>query len=84
MRPEIVTGTALPPFAGIRMPEGVHMPQELLPAASLSFQGLRSTWRRDGFGAELVAVTVDDPVTAVSDDAEDADGSARSRRRPTA
>ena len=58
------------------------MPQELLPASSLSFAGLRSTFRRDGFGAELVAVTVDDPVTAVSDDAEDADGSARSRRRP--
>lgn len=59
-------------LAGIRMPEGVHMPQELLPAASLSFQGLRSTWRRDGFGAELVAVMVDDPVAAAPEPRPDA------------
>ncbi len=36
-------------------------PTELVPAASLSFTGtLRSVHRRDGFGAELVAV-MDDP-----------------------
>src|SRR5690606_30025773 len=28
----------------------------LVPASSLRFDGLRSTYRRDGFGAELVAV----------------------------
>lgn len=31
-------------------------PRELLPAAALAFTGLRSQYRRDGFGAELVAV----------------------------
>lgn len=31
-------------------------PDELLPAAGLAFRGLRSIYRRDGFGAELVAV----------------------------
>lgn len=30
---------------------------ELLPASTLYFTGLRSTYRRDGFGGELVAVT---------------------------
>lgn len=30
--------------------------RELLPAAALSFRGLRSIYRREGFGAELVAV----------------------------
>ncbi|MFT4178267.1 MAG: alpha/beta fold hydrolase [Thermomonas sp.] len=51
-------------LAGIRMPEGVSMPKELLPAASLSFTGFLSTWRREGFGAELVAVMEDDPITS--------------------
>lgn len=50
-------------ISGVRLPEGVTTPKELLPASSLSFQGLRSTYRRDGFGAELVAVMDDDPVT---------------------
>ena len=36
------------------------MPAELLPASSLSFRGLRSLYRRDGFGAELVAVIPDE------------------------
>lgn len=43
------------------------MPQELLPASSLRFTGLRNTYRRDGFGAPLVAVlppVQDDPVHA--------------------
>lgn len=40
----------------VRLPEGVDMVKELVPASSLSFQGLRSIYRRDGFGAELVAV----------------------------
>ena len=48
------------------------MPQELLPASSLSFAGLRSTFRRDGFGAELVAVMVDDPVAAAPEPRPDA------------
>ena len=40
-----------------RLPNGVAMPRELLPASALRFQGLRGIYRRDGLGAELVAVT---------------------------
>lgn len=36
------------------------IPTRMAPAASLSFAGLRSTYRRDGFGAELV-VLMDPP-----------------------
>jgi pimeloyl-ACP methyl ester carboxylesterase len=32
------------------------LPHELIAASSLSFSGLRNLYRRDGFGAELVAV----------------------------
>ena len=32
------------------------LPQELIAASSMSFSGLRNVYRRDGFGAELVAV----------------------------
>ncbi|MHB8138786.1 MAG: esterase/lipase family protein [Smithellaceae bacterium] len=39
-------------FAGSR-----NLPDELIPASSLSFAGLRNQYRRDGLGAELVAVT---------------------------
>lgn len=39
-------------FAGNRI-----IPEELIPASSLSFAGLRNQYRRDGLGAELVAVT---------------------------
>lgn len=52
-------------LSGIRMPEGVVLPEELVPAASLDFSGLRSVYRRDGFGAELVAVMDRDPMTAM-------------------
>ncbi|MGO3743106.1 esterase/lipase family protein [Kerstersia sp.] len=48
----------------LRLPEGVDMVKELVPASSLAFQGLRSTYRRDGFGAELVAV-MDEPALNV-------------------
>ena len=78
---------------GVRMPEGVDMPRELVPASALNFAGLRSIYRRDGFGAEVVAVMGDDPVTAVAaqvtqNDAGptgpdgDDDGAGRSRPRP--
>ena len=43
------------------------LPQELLPAASLSFAGLRNQYRRDGLGAELVAVTDKRVVSSRSD-----------------
>ena len=51
-----------PGFAG-----DMPLPQELLPASSLRFTGLRNTYRRDGFGAPLVAVVPPaqgDPVDA--------------------
>ncbi|MCK9515800.1 MAG: alpha/beta fold hydrolase [Ottowia sp.] len=41
----------------LRLPDGVALPQELLPASALAFRGLRGHYRRDGLGAELVAVT---------------------------
>lgn len=41
----------------MRLAGGKGLPSELLPAASLSFAGLRNQYRRDGIGAELVAVS---------------------------
>ncbi|MDR5172897.1 alpha/beta fold hydrolase [Methylobacillus flagellatus] len=41
----------------IRLPEGQPVPEEIIPASSLTFTGLRNMYRRDGLGAELVAVT---------------------------
>ncbi|MCE7031441.1 alpha/beta fold hydrolase [Lysobacter sp. GX 14042] len=78
-------------LSGIRMPPGADLPRELLPASSLEFAGLRSTYRRDGFGAELVAVMREAPaaVAAVQalNAAEDAatgppDGSDDTRHGP--
>ncbi len=43
-------------LTGIRLPEDVVI-DEVIPASRLSFAGLRSIFRRDGLGAELVAVT---------------------------
>lgn len=40
----------------LALPPDAPMPEELLPASSLRFTGLRNSYRRDGFGAELVAV----------------------------
>src|SRR5690606_20137858 len=78
-------------MSGIRMPEGVDLPQELVPASALNFAGLRSIYRRDGFGAEVVAVMGEDPVTTVAAPALDAeagsgdpDEQARGRERPRA
>lgn len=51
----------------VRLAEGRQLPQELIPAASLSFAGLRNQYRRDGLGAELVAVTRKRVVTSQSD-----------------
>lgn len=51
----------------VRMAYGQTLPYELIPASSLTFRGLRSMYRRDGFGAELVAVSaraVNDPVVS--------------------
>jgi pimeloyl-ACP methyl ester carboxylesterase len=39
-----------------------RMPDEVIPAGTLRFNGLRSVYRRDGFGAELVAVLPQKPL----------------------
>ncbi|MGO3127085.1 MAG: esterase/lipase family protein [Luteimonas sp.] len=68
---------------GVRLPDGVDLPEELIPASSLQFAGLRSVYRRDGFGAELVAVMQPDPVTTiVVPDADDTADHPRRRQRP--
>ncbi len=55
-------------------------PRELVPAAALSFTGtLRSVHRRDGFGAELVAV-MDDPGSDVDMPAAEASAAAPVQR----
>ncbi|MCC4618734.1 alpha/beta hydrolase [Xanthomonas cassavae CFBP 4642] len=38
-----------------RLPGGGNAPRAIFAASALRFDGLRSTYRRDGFGAELVA-----------------------------
>ncbi|MGN8077818.1 esterase/lipase family protein [Variovorax sp. 22077] len=43
--------------SNLRLPSDTPLPDELIPAASLTFSGLRNTYRRDGFGAELVAAS---------------------------
>ena len=57
--------------SGVRFPEGVDLPKELIPAATLTFPGMRNIYRRDGLGTDLVAVMTDDPVTAVTGDGAD-------------
>ncbi len=66
----------------VRLPEGVDLPDELIPASSLQFAGLRSVYRRDGLGAELVAVMQPDPVTTLvpADAGPDADAPASRRQ----
>lgn len=49
--------------------EGI--PKQLVAASSVSFAGLRSSYRRDGFGAELVVV-MDAPVLAQTVESEEA------------
>ncbi|MBD7920729.1 alpha/beta fold hydrolase [Xanthomonas sp. Sa3BUA13] len=39
--------------------QDMPMPDAMLPASGLRFTGLRSVYRRDGFGAEMVAVLPD-------------------------
>ena len=41
----------------VRLAERQQIPEQLIPASSLTFKGLRNQYRRDGIGAELVAVT---------------------------
>ncbi|MCB5190196.1 alpha/beta hydrolase [Methylobacillus arboreus] len=41
----------------VRFAEDQAVPEDVIPASSLTFTGLRNMYRRDGLGAELVAVT---------------------------
>ncbi|PPT56477.1 hypothetical protein XarbCFBP8138_06800 [Xanthomonas arboricola] len=42
-------------MSAYRLPGGGNTPRAIFAASALRFDGLRSTYRRDGFGAELVA-----------------------------
>ncbi|WP_230413301.1 esterase/lipase family protein [Paraburkholderia antibiotica] len=59
----------------VRLPEGVHGLSEVIPASRLSFAGIRSIYRRDGLGAELVAV-MNVPPPDGSTDSTDSDDNA--------
>lgn len=50
----------------LRLSREQQLPQQLIPAASLTFKGLRNQYRRDGIGAELVAVMAKKVVTSQS------------------
>ncbi|MDR3400346.1 MAG: alpha/beta hydrolase, partial [Pandoraea sp.] len=55
-----IAGWTLPVDASsVRFANSRIQPRQVLPASTLSFAGLRSPYRRDGFGAELVAVLDD-------------------------
>lgn len=56
-----------PDLSGVWLPTDTAMPRELLPASSLTFKGLRNIYRRDGFGAELVAVFDSDEAAPDTD-----------------
>ncbi|HEX3383496.1 MAG TPA: alpha/beta hydrolase [Paraburkholderia sp.] len=58
----------------VRLPEGVREPREVIPASRLSFAGIRSIYRRDGLGAELVAVMNVPPEEENADAGRDASG----------
>lgn len=68
-------------LSAYRLPGGSNEPQAVIAASTLRFDGLRSSYRRDGFGAELVAEVspeaVGDPAGLALQ--EHADGPPRSR-----
>lgn len=51
-----------PNLSALMGPYVRSLPQALVPASALGFDGLRSTYRRDGFGAEMVAVFAEPPL----------------------
>ncbi|WP_425612931.1 esterase/lipase family protein [Xanthomonas rydalmerensis] len=52
--------------ASVGSPQDMPMPEAMLVASDLRFDGLRSVYRRDGFGAEMVAV-LPQPADATRD-----------------
>ncbi|MCD0245250.1 alpha/beta hydrolase [Xanthomonas melonis] len=73
-------------MSAYRLPGGGNTPRALFAASALRFDGLRSTYRRDGFGAELVAEVdpqlVGDPAGLAAQPAARA-GTAQERPLPT-
>lgn len=55
--------SVLRPQSDVYLAGGTRVPAELIPAANLRFDGLRNTYRRDGFGSDFVAVA---PAEAVA------------------
>ncbi|HEX4844216.1 MAG TPA: alpha/beta hydrolase [Limnobacter sp.] len=55
--------------AGLTLSRTGKLPKELVAASSLTFNGLRNQYRRDGLGAELVAVFADKVVAGNKEDA---------------
>lgn len=50
----------------VRLADSQLIPEQLIPASSLTFKGLRNQYRRDGIGAELVAATAKRVVSTQS------------------
>lgn len=73
--------TARTDLSGLGPAATLKPPRELVPADSLSFAGLRSVYRRDGFGAELVSV-LDDPATEIRREGRDDAAADVPRRQP--
>lgn len=73
-------------LSAYRLPGDGNTPRAIFAASALRFNGLRSTYRRDGFGAELVAEVdpqvVGDPAGLALQQAVAA-GAAPDRRLPT-
>ena len=65
-------------FDRLSMPS---VPTKLVSAATISFVGLRSTYRRDGFGAELVVVMDPPKLTAPLPQADAQDEGAHPERK---
>lgn len=53
----------------VRLADSQLIPEQLIPASSLTFKGLRNQYRRDGVGAELVAATAKRVVSTQSREA---------------
>jgi hypothetical protein len=72
------TWTVTSELGDFRLPGGVEAPDAVIPASTLAFEGLRSTYRRDGFGAEMVVEVAPSRVGDPSGLAPPADSAAMS------
>lgn len=73
-------------MGGFRLPGDAHQPESLVAADALHFVGVRSVYRRDGFGAEFVAkvspLAVGDPSGLAKLKLDFAEAEAASRNAP--